>query len=457
MTIADTSPSSDGQLDRFPLSANLELFCIFDKGDDEGAFGPRHLVNHGWRVTGEIDIEALRGALDDVVERHEILRTEVVRTEGDRYQRVHPASPAEVIVVDLPADDPRPRDERADEFINQIEHSELSATQLPHVRVVVGRFDARDAVLVLLTHHIASDGWSMQVLIREIAACYAERKGFGPANLPEPVQYRDFSAWQQEYLASETANRSRAYWRDKLDKAQMSMFVMDQPAGVPSGYAVHRFLLPEELSSATQRLAKAVRSSPFMVLLAAFNALHHKMTGRTDVVACTLTSGRGEPRFADAVGPFFNLVPLRTDLADRGSFAELVTKTRSTCLEAYAYELPFADIAAEAPDLNKPYAVGNLAACAFQAFQFPTNMDESTFGDLTYTEVRKRLLSHPNTSEIPNGTVFTLDLLPSGEIAGHIRYNKAEFLESTIEKIAADYSEILAMATTNPTITLREL
>lgn len=457
MTIAETQPSSGGDLNRFPLSAGLELLCLFDKGDAEGAFGPRHLVNLGWRVTGAIDVDALRGALDDVVERNEILRTEIVRTDGDRYQRVLPATPAELVVVDLPADDARSRDVRADEFINQIECSELPVTQVPHIRVVLGRFDERDGVLVLLTHHIVSDGWSMQVLVREIATYYAQRTGSGPAALPEPVQYREFSAWQLEFLESEQADRARAFWRDTLRGAQMSMLVTDQPDGVPYQYAVHRFVFPAELVSATHDLAKALRASPFMVLLAAFNVLLHRMTGSTDLVACTLTSGRGEPRFADVVGPFFNLVPLRIELNAADRFSTVITKTRSTCLAAYAHELPYAHISAEAPDLNKPYEAGNLAACAFQVFQFPTAMDETTIGGVTYSEVRKRLQSYADTSEIPNGSVFALDLLPSGEIAGHVRYNKAEFLPATFEKLVADYRDILTRATANPTSTLREL
>src|SRR5205085_9495674 len=111
-----------------------------------------------------------------------------------------PAAPGDVLVLDLPADDPRPRDERVDEFINQVECYELPAARPTNVRAVLGRFDERDSVLVLLTHHTASDGWSMQVLIRELAAFYAERTGGGPADLPEPVQYKEFSAWQQEDL-----------------------------------------------------------------------------------------------------------------------------------------------------------------------------------------------------------------------------------------------------------------
>lgn len=454
MTIAETP---DDQQNRFPLSANLELFCIFDKGDDEGAFGPRHLVNIAWRVTGAVDVAALQSALDDVVARNEILRTEVIRDGEDKYQRVLPPTPVDLKVIDLSGDDPRPRDERADAFINEVEYLELRAADLPHIRAVLGRFDERDAVLVLLTHHTASDGYSMGVLIREIAAFYAQHKGLGPAELPDTVQYKEFSAWQQEALATENAERARTYWRGKLDGAQMSMIVMDQPEDVPYGYAVHRQIYPPELATAAQNLAKGLRASPFMVLLAAFNALWQKMTGETDVVIPILSSGRGEPRFAEVVGPFFNLMPLRTDLSECPTFSALVNKTRAACLEAYAHELPFAHIAAEAPDLNKPYAAGNLAACAFQSFQFPNLMEETTIGDLTYTEVRKRLLSCEDTSEIPNGIVFTLDLLPTGEIAAHARYSKADFVEATIEKLVGDYREILALVTTNPTIALRDL
>ena len=157
------------------------------------------------------------------------------------------------------------------------------------------------------------------------------------------------------------------------------------------------------------------------------------------------------------VGPFFNMVPLRTDLTGCGTFAELVTRTRSTCLNSYSNELPFAQISAEAADLNKPYAAGNVAVCAFQVFQFPNAMEDTAVGDLTYTEVRKREQSYPDTSELPNGLVFTLDLLPTGEIAGHVRYNKAEFREATMQKLAGDYRDILTRATAEPTIALEEL
>jgi len=457
MTNAEASRSSDGHLDRFPLSANLELLCILDKGDDEGAFGPHDLISLAWRVAGSVDIDALQGALDDVVARNEILRTEIVRTVSEPYQRVLPPTPAEVVVIDLSADDPRPRDERADEFINQIEYSELSAAVLPHIRAVVGRFDERDSVLVLLTHHVASDTTSMQVLIRELAAYYAQRTGSGPADLPDPVQYKEFSTWQQEFLASGEADRARAFWRDELSGAQLSAIPTDQRAGVPHGYAVHRFVFPTELSSAIQGLAQGLRASPADVLFGAYNALLYKRTGKTDVVAGTLTEGRSEPRYATGVGPFFNLMPVRTDLTDARSFAELVTRTGSACAATYSHELPFAHISAEAPELTKPYADEALAVCALQIVQFPKVMDETKIGDLTYTEVRERLQSYPDTSEIPNGLLFTVDLSPSGEIAGQVRYNKAQFHDATISELVGDYRAVLTRAAANPAIGLNEL
>jgi condensation enzyme len=456
MSTVDMPQSSDDQLSRFPLSANLELFCIFDKGDDEGAFGPRHLVIQGWRVAGEIDLDALHGALDDVVERNEILRTEVVRGD-EQFQRVLPASPAEVVVTDLPAEDGRSREEQAEEFLNKTDASGLNGTHLPHIRAELGRFDERDAVLVLVTHHMASDGWSMQVLGRELGAFYAERTGAGPASLPEAVQYREFSAWQQESLASEDADRLRTHWRETLRDAELSTIVMDEPEGFTRGYAIKRFVWPAELAAATGRVAKELRASPFMVLTAAFNCLLHRRTGGTDLVASTFTAGRGEPRFADTVGAFFNMVPLRTDMSGNPSFEEIVRRTRATILDAFANDLPFGHIVNESPTLLKPYEAGNLAVPAFQVFQFPASMDGTAVGGLTWTEVRKRALSCSEAADIPNGVMFMVDLLPSGEMAGHVKYNRAEFLESTADALAADYREILTRAIADPTITLGAL
>ena len=444
---------------RYPLSANLEILCMFDKGDEQGALGPRHLMVTGWRVTGPVSEDRLTAALDAVVARHEMLRTTLARGGADQHQEVRPPTPAELEVIDLPADTGRSREELAEEFVNRVEGTTLRFSELPHIKAVLGRFDATDAVLVLVAHHAASDGWTMNVLVRDLAACYTAIEAGVPPQLPETSQYGQFSVWQRQRLASPQADKSRQYWQQKLQHAQITAIPMDMvpPPDQVSAYATHRFLLDAGLMAGAADLARARRCSAFMVLFAAFEAVLYKLTGVRDLVATTMTSGRGDEEFAETVGAFFNLVPVRTDLSACDSFAALVDQTRSACLEAYSRELPFGDITGQAPELTRPYAAGNLAVITFQLFQFSGVMNGERVGNLEFSEIRRRTLSCPATTDIPNGVLWTLDILPSGEIAGHIKFNKNEFLPATMIGIADDYQRILASALAAPASSLDEI
>ncbi|GAA2553413.1 hypothetical protein GCM10010435_24740 [Winogradskya consettensis] len=437
---------------RIPLSTNLATLCLFDKGDTDGAFGPRHLVVLGWRITGPLDLPTLQGALDDVVRRHEMLRTSIVREDGESYQKVHAPGSPRLELVELPLADTRPRDVLVDEFVNGVEASLMSVTELPHLRVVVGRFDDNDAVLVLVTHHIASDGWSLHVIIRDLASFYAARRGFGTPELPPVRQYSEYAMWQQEQLASATADEDRAYWRDKLKGVEITDIRADRrlTPEITALYSVHRFVLDEQLTTGTLNLARTMRSSPFMVLLAAFNVLLHQMTGVTDLVSTTITSGRIDASFNETVGAFFNLVPLRTDLSDCRNFMDLVRRTRETCLEAYTHELPFGEVAAQAPELTTTYTRDDGAVCAFQLLQNPAMTEPETVGDLQYAEVRERNLSCAETSDIPNGVLWGLDILSNGRIGGTMRFNSKQFDESTMVRMVADFRRVLTNGTTDP-------
>ena len=444
---------------RYPLSANLEILCMFDKGDEQGALGPRHLMVTGWRVTGPVSEARLTAALDAVVARHEMLRTTLARGGADRYQEVQPPTPAQVEVIDLPTGTGRSREELAEEFVNRVEGATLSFSELPHIKAVLGRFDPADAVLVLVAHHAASDGWTMNILVRDLAACYAAIAAGVPPELPASPQYREFAGWQRQRLASPQAEASRQYWHQKLRHAELTAIAMDMvpPAGQVSAYATHRFLLDAGLATGAADLARARRCSPFMVLFAAFELVLYKLTGVRDIVAPTMTSGRGDQKFAETVGAFFNLVPVRTALTGCDSFAALVDRTRSACLEAYSRELPFGDIAAQAPELTRPYAAGNLAVVTFQLFQFASVMNGQRVGSLEFSEIRRRRLSCLATTDIPNGVLWTLDILPSGEIAGHIKFNQDEFRPATMTGIADDYQRILASALAAPESPLEEI
>src|SRR5262249_6047590 len=176
-------PPPGDPADRIPLSYTQEFLCGFDKGDAGGPFGPRYHATCGWRLLGEIDLDALRQALADVVARHETLRTTLVRGTGEPWQEVSPPSAPPLVVRDLSGTDAGARDQHAERFLIEIEEGTLDVRQLPLLRAYLGRFDDNDAIFAVLAHHAAIDGWSMRLIMRDLVACYAARTTGGGADL----------------------------------------------------------------------------------------------------------------------------------------------------------------------------------------------------------------------------------------------------------------------------------
>ncbi|SEF33282.1 Condensation domain-containing protein [Amycolatopsis pretoriensis] len=433
-----------------PLSLNQEFLCAYDKGDTDGAFGHLHTLAYGWRVRGALDVETLRAALDDLVVRHETLRTTITRGD-ERSQRVHPPSPVELEVRTLLAD-PSGRDTRAEEFTNEIEAIPFPVGPLPHLRAVLGRFDDGDAVLVLVTHHSATDGWSMQVLMRDLTLLYAGRRGNAPRELPPVGHYRDFTAWQHSGAAAAAVAKPLAYWREQLAGAQILAVPTDTPKDParPSAYGVHRFLIDRELTAATLAFAKSARSTPFMVLLAAYVALLHRQTGETDVVVPTFTSGRFQREYADSVGPYFNFVALRVRLDGAATLRDLLERVRKTCFDAYANDIPFSLVVPEVPQVVTQFAAADRAVVAFEVLQSPDALDETVVGDLTCTEIRRRTISQAVSCGIPDGGLWATDILPSGEMASSLKYDANLYDRATVEATAKEFRELLAELTGAP-------
>src|ERR1700685_1273376 len=185
------------QTERIPLSLNQEFVCLFDYGGEDGPFGPHSHIVEAWRVSGPVDAAALQRALRDVVERHEALRTVIVRDDGEKYQKIYPASTPELSVRDLTAEPGKSRDQQAEELIRELENGTISAAEPPFIKAVLARFDDRDSVLALITHHIATDGWAVRVIIRDLVNRYAAQKGFDVPELPTAPQYQEVAAWRE--------------------------------------------------------------------------------------------------------------------------------------------------------------------------------------------------------------------------------------------------------------------
>ena len=432
-----------------PASRGQEFLCAFDRGELEGSFGRWHTLVNGWRVTGELDLPALQLALDDLVARHEALRTEIVHYDGQAHQRIQPPSSPELVVRDL--DGSQPREAAAETLLNEVDAEPFGLGRLPHIRAVVGRFDQTDAMLVLATHHSATDYWSMQVLVRDLAMLYAARVGRPAGDLPPAPQYREYAAWQRATEDSPLVRQARAYWREQLRGAELLAIPTDRPRprGVPNTYGVHRFIAAADVTAAARQLARSTRSTPFMVLLAAYQLLLYRRTGVTDLVVPTFTAGR-DARFQDTVGIFFNFMPLRTDLTGCATLRELIARTRSTCLQAQAHDIPFPLIADEAPGIGRQLALDDRTVVTFELLQYGANVDTIRVGGLTITELRRRVRSQTSSSHIPDGGLWAMDLLPDGELAGSLKYNRNLLDESTVVDFTSEYCEVLRALVAEP-------
>lgn len=460
MTIDQQSPVTGEAAERRQLSANQDFMRAFDRGNDLGAFGPRNLIVAGWRLHGRLDVTTLQLALNDVAARHEGLRTAIIRDERDPHARVYPPSPVELTVSDLsPAVDEADGERRAHEFLNDVEGGKCDPAHMPLLRAVLGRFDDDDAVLVLITHHTVSDAWSVHLILRDVAVCYATRRGLPMQELPEVRQYGEYASRQQRMLEGEDAAIAREYWKAKLAGGEFLTLPTDRVRAleVSPVYSVYRFLFDQELISATTAFAKSMRSSPFMVLFACFNLFLHRRTGVSDILTPILTSGRTDPEFEHTVGLFFNFVPIRTDLSDCVTFSDLMNQTRAALLEAYSYELPFREIAAQAePELmRRPIMETSGVTTAFEVFQSPQRLESELIGDVRYTGLRRRLISAADTSEIPDGNLWDFDLDPAGDMVGLVKFNSLDFDKSTIVAMVEEYRTLLRASLNSPDSALR--
>jgi hypothetical protein len=438
--------------ERPALSLNQKFLCSLDHGETAGAFSQWYAITSGLRLRGDLDVGALSAALDDVAARHEILRIILRKDDDGWYQHVYPPGPVNLEVRGVgSAGLADSADRAAYDLLDDVEAEPFSHREVPLLRAVLGRLGADDHVLALTTHHIASDAWSMQVIITDLAACYAARTAGRVPGLPGACQYREFAAWQRATEESWTGAAS-GHWRDRLLGARLHALPADRvlPEGAADPYSVHRFVIGRELTKAAARVARSARSSLFVVLLAAYNVLASQLTGESDLAVPIFTAGRSGPRFASVVGPLYNLLPIRTDLSGCGSFADVISQTRASCLQAYANDIPFLLIQAQADDLTAPCGDDRLAVSAFEMFPPPVLAGIERAGDLRYSELRSGHRSRPVGASTPKGILWALDHLRSGELAALVRFSRDRFDEGAMARIAAQYCQVLSASVAEP-------
>ncbi len=248
------------------------------------------------QISGELDVAALEQTFNEVVRRHETLRTSFIVVAGEPVQVIAAPEPLRISVIDLQELTPEEREVKTRSIIAEETATPFDLSVGPLFRVTLLQLAADEQVLVLTMHHIISDGWSMGVLIREVTTLYAAFLKRAPVTLPElPVQYADFAVWQRNWLSGEVLDEQLAYWRKQLEGAPPHLdLATDRPRPAVQTFngASSAVVLPSALSEAVKQLSRSEGVTVFMSLLAVFQTLLYRYTGQDDICIGTPIANR---------------------------------------------------------------------------------------------------------------------------------------------------------------------
>ena len=312
----------------------------------------RYNVPSAVRLLGAIDATVFERVFTELVRRHEPLRTTFRAGSDSSVQIIAPTAQLRLPVMDLSA---LPTAQREAEALRLMTEEALRPFDLEHgplLRVALLKLEAREHILLLTLHHIISDGWSMSVLVREVAALHEAFSQGRPSPLPElPVQYADYALWQRQWLQGEQLERQLSFWRAQLSGASPALELpTDRPR--PSEQTFHggalTVAIPLALTESLKALCQREGVTPFMLLLAAFQVVLQRYSGQDDFCVGSTIAGRDQSELEGLIGFFANTLALRARLGGNPSFRELLGRVRETTLGSYAHQhLPFEKLVEE--------------------------------------------------------------------------------------------------------------
>ncbi|HEX7734015.1 MAG TPA: amino acid adenylation domain-containing protein, partial [Ktedonobacteraceae bacterium] len=310
---------------------------------------PSYNMSGGVRFQGLLSLPALWQSLEQIVHRHEVLRTTFPSLQGRPVQRLHPTLPPDLLLVDLSALPLEQQDAQARQLASDEALTLFDLARGPLLRARLLRHDRQTHLLLLSLHHISFDAWSLQVLWRELSLLYACSLTVTPSPLPPlPIQYADYALWQRESLRGERLTHQLSYWQTRLAGApDVLPLPTDHPRPARQTFrgAQHAFSLPTSLRDRLAALSRQEGATLFMTLLAAWQTLLWRYSGQDDLLVGTPVANRTHEPLEGLIGCFLNTLVLRTDLSGDPSFRALLGRVREMALEAYAHqEVPFEQV-----------------------------------------------------------------------------------------------------------------
>ncbi len=437
---------------RYPLSFAQQRLWFLEQLEPGGS---AYSLFEAVRLEGPLDIELLGRVFTEIVRRQESLRTRFAEEDGqeggEAVQIVDPARPARPFAprqVDLRALPVRQREPEALRRAAAEARVPFDLTRGDLLRVTLYRTDDEQHVMLLAVHHIVSDGWSMGVLVAEVTALYTAFAQGQPSPLPElPVQYGDFAVWQRGWLAGEVLDQQVGYWKRQLAGAPPVLELpTDRPR--PAEQTFRGTRRPVVVSGELVRSLRLEGATPFMTLLAAFQAVLGRYTGTSDVVIGSPIANRRQSEVEKLIGFFVNTLVLRTDLNGDPPFLELVRRVRQVALGAFAHQdLPFEKLVDE---LRPERALSHspLFQVLFNLQNAPAPKIE--LADLTLTPLD---VEH---AEVPFN--LTLMLWEGAEgLTGWLEYSTDLFDASTMDRLVEHWRTFLTSGLADPGVPISDL
>jgi amino acid adenylation domain-containing protein len=434
----------------FPMSFAQQRLWFLDQLEPGKSV---YNVHEAIRLSGKLDVSALEQSINEIVRRHESLRTTFAELDDNPMQIVAPSLHVPLSISDLRELAHEEREKTAFRLASDAAGQPFNLARGPLIRALLIRLQENDQVLLVITHHIISEGgWSMGVFLRELGALYNAYSAGQPSPLAElPIQYGDYAVWQQDWLKGDVLEQQLAYWKEHLRGAPAVMELpTDRPRPPAQSYrgARESLLMPVALKQELAQFGSEEGVTLFMTLLAAFQLLLFRYVRQESLVTGIATAGRSSPEVQDLIGFFVNTLVLRTDVSGDITFRQLLNRTRQVTLDAYAHQdLPF-ELLVQASRPDRSLAYTPLFQVMFSFQNTPREPLDMTGIMVSPFDVEIRTSMFDLTLyawEKPDGLLVTLE------------YSTDLFDATTIQRMLRQFQVLLQSAVSNPDATVSAL
>ncbi|HSO33700.1 MAG TPA: amino acid adenylation domain-containing protein, partial [Labilithrix sp.] len=426
-----------------PVSFAQSRLWFLDQYEREAA---TYNVPATMRLQGVVDADVLERVLKELVARHEALRTTFVASDGDPLQVIHPAMPVALQRLAVVTED------EAKQAVEREVHTPFDLAKGPLVRMTLVSLREDLHLLVLNIHHIATDGWSTGILVSELTQLYEAFAQGKPSPLPPPaLDYVDFAAWQRTWLAGDTLGHELKFWKQELAGAEAALELptdFPRPATRANKGATVRFQLSEGVANGLRAICRREGVTPFMVVLAAYQAVLARWSGQRDIVVGTPIANRTTEELESIVGFFVNTLPMRSVIEPETSFAALVRRVKQSALSAYAHQhLPFEKLV---EDLKVPRDLSRTPV--FQVFFAMQNM---ALGQVALPNVV--VTDEPARFNVSKFDLWLTVFEERDVFQGALNYDVALFERSTAERFVGHFLTLLEGALAEPDARIESL